>query len=239
MSKWTPYLGHSQLLSQKDLDQGDTTQRIGTYVTLTYLSGGDQYYREGEWLVDGFKRDLNILRSSPGRYRRSSDPKQAGHDPRRLSRDQKSILMLAMAALCLRSELLAAFTDQLKRLGFHQNIKQWESQDFNFPDLMHPQEIAVLIRGMNWWLLYPVLCILDLTFVLDLYFRKNGLWDIDNMLCQQLMFANWRMKTPLGLIAWHFYKKTDFKSRIKHYHTYTNGIEPLWELYDETIWRRS
>lgn len=238
MNKWTPFIGHSGLLSQADLDQGDTSQRVGTFATLSVMAGVHWHYRDTS-LYEGYSEDLKTLDArglwncTKGWYRRCADETKRASNPYAFSRDQKSILMLSMAAMGFRERLLDAYMAQVKRFGFHQNDQNYEDPSkFNFPDIMLPVETAVVIRGLNLWPLYPLLCLIDLGFLVDLLARKKGLWDYDNMMAQQLLYAVTKYPTPVSKLAMKLYLKTDFMDRIKHYHSLEkNGIQPLYELF--------
>lgn len=83
--------------------------------------------------------------------------------------------------------------------------------------------------------------IFDLLFFLDFIFRKLHKWDADNMLAQNLFYASYKMPTPWSRICFHLYSRTDFLARLKIYHTSSNGIKPLYELYVvayDFLWRQ-
>ena len=87
---------------------------------------------------------------------------------------------------------------------------------------------------MKWKFLYPILWINDLLFFGDLKARK-GVTDYDNMLAQQLLYANTTMPTYFSQIALKKYLQTDWRQRIMAYHSpERNGIVPLGELIAES-----
>lgn len=231
IEKFRPYLGYDGDLSQKDLDQGDSCQRVSTFYFLASIAGLERDYH-GLILDFGFLDYIKRLRLAPGIYRRSTDPNYWGSNPDNLSRDQHSILMLAMAQMGFKAALSETFWSIIKRFGFHQNTH--EGTDGNkkkIPDFLTPAEIAVFIRGTQCKWLYPILWPLDLCFFLDLYFRKRNKWDYDNLLCQQLLYAVTTQSTYFSKKAFHKYMKTDFLDCIRNYYFCQNGIEPMFELF--------
>lgn len=224
-----PFESHLGIVVQKDGDSGDSAQRTATLVVVLSLLG------EGFGYV--YDRMILFLKVSKGRYRRSSIPGHWGNDPTNFSRDQHSILMLAMAVAGDREELKESFLEILKRGGFHQNFMRG-TDDFNrfwkLPDFISPTEISVFIRGMNFRFLKPALFLLDLGLLVDLRLRLRQPWDYDNMFAQNLFYANKVMPTPIARLALSKYAKTDFRERILEYHSTegsSNGVDGLGELY--------
>lgn len=233
---FSQHIGHSGLLSQKDLDQGDTCQRVGTYYFLGLILGLKECYRGIDSLHLGFFTDivkLSVMPFNCGRYRRHNNPEANWYSDRQLSRDQKSILVMAMAHYGLKERIKDAFKDNMSRFFLHQNDLADNGIDKKFPDLMSPHEFSVMIRGLEIWYLYPLLYILDLSFIFEIFiFRKTKLWDYDNMLCQQIMFAVLKRPTLISKLAFKLYQKTDFLDRIKAYHKdFSNGIPALYDMF--------
>lgn len=224
-SEFYPYW-KEETLAQYDGDTGDSSQRVGTFWVLMHYIGffSDPMY----------SRSIKSHEIVPGRYRRSPIQSFWGSDPTNFSRDQHSILNLCFAVVGDKKRLLESYKDFIFRFGFHQNMlrgtddpeKRWK-----IPDIMTPNQFSVFIRGMDLIVFYPILLILDLFFFLDLIFRKTHLWDADNMGVQNVMYAATKYPTPWSIIVFHLYAKTDFKERLKHYHTSGNGIKPLYDLY--------
>ena len=219
------------IVTQASGDSGDSSQRTATLVNLLALTNRhlDAYYV--------YALMMRNLKVSKGRYKRSSIPGFWGNDPTNFSRDQHSILRLSMAILGDKEELKESTLEMLKRFCFHQNFlrgtddpeKKWK-----LPDVMAPSEWSVIIRGLSLWPLYPVLLILDLGLVADLWLRKRNTWDYDNMMCQNLLFAVWKMPTPLSLWVFKRYYKTDWVMRVQHYHSpEKGGVAGLSALFVE------
>ncbi|OPZ24514.1 MAG: hypothetical protein BWZ03_00147 [bacterium ADurb.BinA186] len=217
-------------LAQSDGDTGDSSQRIGTFwalIGLQNLAVSMNFY------VDTVKAHEIY----PGRYMRSPVKGYWGNDPTNFSRDQHSILMIAFAVMGDKLRLKKSMLEIFKRAGFHQNFLRGTDdipRKWKCPDFLTPFELTVAIRGLGLWYLYPVLLVLDLAFFLDFWFRKLHVWDYDNMMATNLFYASKVLPTPWSRISFHAYELTDFKQRIHHYHTSSNGIKPLYDLFIST-----
>lgn len=234
------YMGYGGALSQKDLDQGDTSQRVGTLITLLALiikknNDKELYNRFVEVYKKDFVQSIEQLEAGFGFYRRSPDPNFWGYDAYNLSRDQFGIIKLGLAASGQKFKLFKAFLRHASRLFFHQNIHRgWGEPGNKMPDVLNPNEVSVYLRGLVGLFSYPILTILDLGLLVDVYLRKFNKWDADNMLAQNLLFANNNAPTYPSKIAMYFYLKTDFLERLKDYHNNEsagNPCEPLYWLY--------
>lgn len=228
-------------ITQADGDSGDSAQRNATVAFLrnaAQLPAGETVHY---LLVESYVRPFRV---GKGRYRRSSDPSHWGYDPTNFSRDQMSIVMLAIAAAEAKSDwgekgaLKDIIKEMIKRGGFHQNFLRGTDdpeRKWKLPDFVSPPQISAAIRGLNLWPLYPFLLLLDVGFLADLHLRKYRLWDYDNMLAQNLMFAVMQLPTPISKLAYNLYAKTDFLERIRTYHDpeKSNGIAGMHELFVE------
>lgn len=222
---YRPELG---VFVQADGDSGDSAQRTATYAVLSAL------VRDPDHKL--WETATEVLSVAPGRYRRTPDMSHWGHDPTCFSRDQHSIVNLAHAALGRKKDLKASCWELTKSFGFHQNFLRGSDdleRRWKFPDPINPTEVSVMIRGLGWWWLYPLLYILDVGFLVDLITRKRRTWDYDNMLAQNLFYAVSRYPTRVGVLAFELYEETDFRERLKLYYSLEeNGIPPMAELYD-------
>lgn len=216
-------------LAQEDGDTGDSCQRIGTYWTLLSFIGITR-----EQLKPHYELTIRAHEIVPGRYRRSPIENYWGSDPTNLSRDQQSILNLAFASQGDKKRLQESCIAIAKRGGFHQNFLRGTDDPTKYwkiPDFITPSQLCVYIRGMDLVLLYPILLVLDLTILLDLYLRKFNKWDADNMMAQTIFYSCQKYPTPWSRIAFHLYGITDFKKCLFNYHAIGNGIKPLLDLY--------
>jgi hypothetical protein len=227
-----PYIDQ-QMIVQADHDSGDSSQRMGTYWTLGPLAGLSRQELESQ-IGQDYETSMKAHEASEGLYRRSNDPLFWGHNPNNFSRDQWSILQLSWAVNSDYKRLWASMKALIGRKLLHQNVHPGTDAppEFRkFPDIAHPSHFATFIRGMNAWYAYPVLCVLDLTLVGDLYFRRPS-WDYDNMMAQHLLYANLKYPTIASKTAMYFYPVSDAMSKIETYHSLQkNGIPPLAELF--------
>jgi hypothetical protein len=102
-----------------------------------------------------------------------------------------------------------------------------------FPDVAHPNHLSVFIRGKGWFWAYPILVAIDCLFLGDLLLRTvyDQANDADNMLSQQLLYANLKYVTPASWLAIRLYGLTNWRQKLRAYHgPARNGIPPLAEL---------
>lgn len=221
---WDKHIKNN-IVVQNDGDSGDSCQRTSTYLFLNSVLG------------DTSKAAIMFfeIQSSLGRFRRSNDPKHWGFRPSNCSRDQVSIARIAMAHTGYKKAFKKSYLNQLLRLGFHQNfLKGTDDLDekWKIPDIMSPGEVAILIRGMNLWILWPLLLVLDLLRSFDVAFRNKNNWDQDNMLSQHLYYSVLKMPTPIGVFNLAFYLRTNYMDRISNYYSLeNNGIPPMIDLF--------
>lgn len=223
--KFYPYW-REETLAQSDGDTGDSSQRIATFWILMTVLG---YQSKPH-----YERSIKAHEIVDGRYRRSPVKDYWGSDPTNFSRDQHSIMILAFGMVGDKKRILHSLKAIAFRLGFHQNFLRGTDDPTKYwkiPDVVTPAELGSFIRGLDIYVLYPVLWILDLFLFLDIWFRKSHLWDADNMHCLHLIFANEKMPTLWSRICFHHYEYTDFKARLWNYHCTNNGIKPLYELF--------
>jgi len=216
-------------IAQADGDTGDSSQRVGTFWVLLSFLGVKR-----DKNIDFYETMIKAHEIVPGRYRRSPIQDYWGSDPTNFSRDQQSILTLAFAAQGDKKRFKDSMFAVLKRGGFYQNFLRGTDDPTKYwkvPDFITLYQLGLAIRGLDLWLLYPLLLVIDLGLFLDLGFRKTHLWDADNMFAQNLFYASYRYPTPWSRIVFHLYGLTDFTERLHTYHTTSNGIKPLYDLY--------
>lgn len=229
------HMGYGNLISQTDLDQGDTLHRTGGYyVILKYLEVEKDHLDRP--IAEGAKEDLKKLQVGPGKYIRSPDPKSEWanrHDY--LSRDQMAMGMDLMAAYGMKKELNDSWWYLMSRFGFHPNNKNGTPPKWKVPDTLGPSQIMAWIRGNEYEWARPILWVLDLTFFVDLYLRdfsKRNSWDYDQMLLVHLLLSEMKMPTSISQAAFKVYiQKENLLPLLKNYHDPKyNGIPPLYEL---------
>lgn len=162
MSWYEKFQPHWKLdtLTQLDGDTGDSAQRVGSFLFLTWIVGEVNAVLSSKLLT--------ALQSSRGRFRRSSDPKHWGFRPSNLSADQLSVLRLAMSALNYRV-FNDTYKQQFLRFGFHQNFLRGTDdldEKWKLPDIMRPEELACWIRHNKLWILWPLVFCIDLLYLL-------------------------------------------------------------------------
>lgn len=230
LQKLEAYKDAWDIITQKDLDGGDSLQRNSHYWILRKLSGINDPF----WKVM-YKKTMDNFEIEPGVYMRHPNKNRWYSNPKNCSRDQLSIAILSMVACEDKPRLKRVALDLLKRFGFHRNIEDGVTGSLRTPDIIVPAELASILRGLNWWLLYPIITVLDIGLLLDLLFRKKTIWDYDNMLASQILIANYKYPTLFSWLSKQLYKRTDYKERISNYYSEANGqngIEPLGELYN-------
>lgn len=233
------YVAYGGALGQKDKDQGDSSQRDGlAYALLALLKAPVDHL--GRPLAQGYEETVKLHEAAPGLYRRSPDPSYWGYNPNNFSRDQHSVLRIAMGANGDKKRVKESLKMMAKRFAFHQNTHKGTDDPENkwkVPDIMTPAEVAAAIRSLGIISLYPVLVVLDLFMLLDLVLRQvltSDDWDGDNMMALNFLYAYKKMPTPVSWLTMKLYKRTNFMDHIKNYYSEadgSNGIEPLYELY--------
>lgn len=240
------------LITQKDKDGGDTCQRTGSAYALMAALGCEVDDRDKP-LVEGFLYDLDKLRVAPGRYVRhpiANEPVNGRYtpwygNPNNFTRDQSVVLQAAMVLLGTTKELRELFEVRKKNKFLHFNTESYdeiEEKVVKFPDIPAPIEFAQFIRGLDLWYLRPLLYILDLQLLTDLYFRQRNirnLWDSDNMMLPVILSCLCKWPTFWGKLARKLYAKTDAANRYREYYSEAygrNGINPLGDLYETAFY---
>lgn len=219
-------------ITHADGDTGNSAQHVGHFFALCKLAK-----LSDKNIMDNFGLNYDLCMEAhtvkPGIYRRSPDSSHWGNNPDNLSRDQWQALQLAFAIRKDKPRLLASFKALLSRGLTHQN--KFEGTDGTkppLPDISHPTHFSVIIRGMGFGnLLWPLLCVLDLSFLAGIILRKSTN-DYDNMLAPQLLYANVVASTFISKLAMRFYVRTNFITCLEQYHSVErNGILPFPALF--------
>lgn len=200
-----------------------------------------------------FEEDLILFEcpDSPGNYRRHPTDGWAsfcgGTYDGNMSRDQSFPLIIAMAFMGMYKRLGMYFIRHLMRgLLFTNNTrkngKEPSETPWKLPDLTGPEFFSVYLRAIPilGYLLYPILCILDLELLVSAFvwskFRKDD-DDIVNF-CDSLIFANMRVKTPISYLATKLVSKQLIIDKLKshwcHWREscfFVNLYEPLIERF--------
>jgi len=217
---------------QADGDSGDSAQRVGTFFSLAAMAKLHDLQINGALSIN-YEDCVLAHTAQPGAYRRSTDSSHWGYNTNNFSRDQWQAMQLAFAARGDKRRLYDSFKALLGRYLFHQNTHEGtDGNKVKTPDIAHPTHFSVLIRGLGLGkFLFPVLYVLDCSFLFDLLLRKNAT-DYDNMLAPQLLYANLVSSTLISRLAMRLYVKTDFIACLDAYHSVArNGILPFPALF--------
>lgn len=249
INEMPPCLGYANLLSQENKDQGDTAQRVGTLFALLGIIKEKSVEERIEELHPDYVTAMNLLEAEPGVYRRTPDPAYWGSNPRFMSRDQLSILKLAMLIRKDKVRLWDCFKAAAKRLFFHQNYKvdgpQNEELGFKIPDPMTPAEWGVYARAFMGRASVLVTSITDLFFIVDMIaieVSERARWDGANMLITNVLVAdkvypNIVTKFVKWLIMRNMNKYLDQLAQyhLKEYGRTGAGCPPLYYLFNEAL----
>lgn len=241
-------LDEYSLVVQYDRDAGDSAYRSALFAILLKLNNHPQ-------AKEYYDVMLHHLQISPGIFIRTPTENFWGSNPNNLSRDQAEKILLAAYLfqdqqtydtwynkMYHRQEELIEITPHGKLLSlinkiipFHQNVHPGTDAPPEFrkiPDLIGINEITNRIRAKHKWYLYPVLMLLDFSYIIGVPLRRYNEWDGDSRTVIDLIYANEIYPTPLSYLAKLIYKHTDYIERIRNnYSDENNGIKPLGELY--------
>lgn len=215
-------------LRQKDGDSGDSALRDGhLYALLRML---------GHFLPSDYETAMRGHEVSTGIYRRTKNPAHWGYNPNCLSRDNMQGLRLGFAVTGDTRRLKESWA-AIKARGYrHQNTHKGTDCTGDDcivePDLVHPSEWGVQIRGMSQWFFRPFLYLIDLFFLGDLWCRR-GVADYDQLMLPVLAYAQKKYPTFISRLAWHLYDKEDALAKIDRYYSVTlgNGIAGFAQLF--------
>lgn len=239
------------VISQKDGNQGDSTQRTSLFYTILKYLGfpNDDLMRD---IDKGYLDDIAKHEVESGIYRRSPDPFFWGYDPRNLSRDQLAMVRCSFIAFNQYGKMWATVWQQIKRLGFHQNFYRngvdpelysnkfgLSENDMKLPDISSPLELSIIIRGMMpTWLLYVtiipyiLLNVFDFFKLFDNQLSSMNNYDSDHLAVIGIITCNKKCPTIFSKLAWRFYDKERAKKQIRRYFSpMYSGVYPLGELY--------
>lgn len=231
------YMDSNGMLVQKDLDGGDSAYMTSLASGLLVLD--DDYYG-----ADVLFQNLLQCNQSPGMWSRyPKTPLDKWYEnTNNFSRDQADTVDWCMSIFNIKLDSL--ISQGLQKQMWRQRVKNWFfHQNWHIgtdcikcekiPDITSPESIANLIRGRNYWLLYPVLTLLDVTHLTSITLRYTA-WDTDCMLARNVILARIKYPTIFSWIARKIYRMTNYKERIRNYFYKTgNSIEPLGDLYQK------
>lgn len=211
---------------QKDGDVGDATHRTGLVCALAGLLGDHKMANDASFAIWS---NCEIENGIYIRHPKGYSPDWAAN-PSNFSRDQASRVMLGMAVLGKKSAIKRWLWQMAKRGFLHQNNQDPVKNTWRPRDIMAPGEWRNVIRGLDLWFLYPVLILLDLLFIPDLYLRSK--WDGGSLVYPDIIYANRKYPTPFSLLAKKMAHKTTIIGEILRNHSLEkNGCLELRELF--------
>lgn len=217
------------LYVQQDFDTGDASHRTGSAVAILSLLGRKD---EAQELISKIVRHMEIDMSGtyirhPGGYQPTWTD-----NPKAFSRDQASRIILGYAVMGYKSGIHRWFK-AMKARGFrHQNDLDPTTGEKKFADVMAPGEFRNLIRGLDLWYLYPVLMLLDVFFLGDIYLRSK--WDGASLYAIDVFYSCKKYPTIFSLLAKYITKRDNsFREILNNHSPEKNGCTELRDLYIE------
>lgn len=211
---------------QADGDVGDASHRTGLAMGIKYLLGDKEDAYNLYWNC------IYHLEVSSGLYIRHPEGYRPdwSNNPRAFSRDQASRLIFGYATSGRKDVILRWIKVMASRGFLHQNDLDPTTNEKKFRDVMGPGEFRNIIRGLDLWYLYPVLLILDLLFIPDIYLRSK--WDGASLYVPDLKFALKKYWTPFAWIANKLNNRTTWLDEALHNHSLEkNGCVELQDLF--------
>lgn len=218
------------------MDGGDSMARTMTMnycVTILFPDRNTQALVQSQ---------MDVLKSSNGRYVRNPDPNQWYSNYETLSRDQMTPMLADLIAdQSHKSHRNNLFIQHLKHLLlFTWNVRnndQYTTQaeqtqklpdvpwnyKWKIPDPTALEIMAMWIRAFRAWPLYPLLLILDLQTLGTAIYRKIAYMvgknpDIDsvNTILPTHISANF-LPTPVGMLAFYILTKTPIANELNQF----------------------
>lgn len=212
---------------QADGDVGDATHRTGLASGLNALLGNHEKAQQvKETLIKNCEVYPGIWTRHPGGYQPTWTNQTTN-----MSRDQVCRVMFAMAVLGEKSVIKRWLLQMAKRGFLHQNNCDPTNGSWRPRDVMTVGEWRNIIRGLNLWILYPILVLFDMAFLIEIPIRSK--WDGGSMLYPDIHFATKKFPTPFAFLAKHVIKKTPCLDEVMNNHDpiYKNGCVELQLLF--------
>lgn len=215
------------LFVQANGGSGDSTHRSGIAVSLMWLLG-DKTRAAIHWALLCQHCEIK-----PGIWIRHPSEYEGDWSayPEAFSRDQASRVILAAAVLGDKV-IIKRWLKQMTLRGFlHQNNLNPVEKTKRPRDIMAPGEWRNVIRGLSCWYLYPLLLLLDATFITDILTRS--IWDGGSLFMPDLFYAQTKYPTPFSYICLKWAKRTTIASEIQYNHSLEkNGCVELQPLFE-------
>ncbi len=221
---------------------------------------------EGMMIMAKFSIDPGLeCPNSPGNYRRTNDESQRHSACDRLTRDQATGIAALMLAgttyysdtlvVLVRAKCKAFAWNMLKRFWFTNNKSShaWEKNDprvgTSRRDFGGFSLMGMCIRCLNWWVLWPLVCVFDseLVFSAVRYRYFNNRSDVLNHVVRCCIAGN-VLPTPSAWLANQINNPDNLYIRMRRYFDarYWNSIEnewdegpPMYDVYDLDFLRKA
>lgn len=218
---FTPY-EYEGTLVQANGDAGDSANRTGL---LNVCEA-----KLNEYFCMANHTNLEV---SPGRYARGL--KSPFDHANYMTRDQMAPLECAIVMDDCYNLLKDHIKLRLRRGLFHFSTYDPVLGHWKFPDPVSPLELAVIIRGMRWWALYPLLPLLDLLLLPYGLGAKH-----DGQHVAFLAVARKLRPTFVGklMLALTRRRLKTIQAAIRNYHAEgpgRNGLQPLGNILCQAL----
>jgi hypothetical protein len=233
------------------------------YISLFYyyfakIAGAYDDY-SGKSLQKGYNDSIEFFKHSEGIYRRfpragqnqkESLPEALFSDPRNLSRDNTTPIIITLGEFHKYNEVLSAYKQLLKRCSFFQNTHTFDGKKKLLPDLATPDHHAMYLRSIFQarldeitdipniivlFFLYPVLCFFDVfgAFSMLLHVLHTRFIRPDHTgselnhiaICVQRARV---LQTPFGILANFIYK---FRANMPAYGEKSAIMNSVFEFF--------
>ena len=244
MTNFSKYFDNYGLPVGSKEDPGDSLHRV-CMLMLGQLWYGDKAYAEfnGPSKLTKYKKHGSFVRHpSPGWWSHND----------RLSRDQSTPLVILLSELKLNDTLKKFYMEHMKRFFLFTNTRRngatlenhgkrkWPGHSTNkdiynytpkIPDVAGPEFLAIYIRALDAWYLYPLLFILDLETVIGTIirvFKKNDTDVLNHLIISRYMIMKY--PTPWSYIVRLINKQIPMRKHMEYYFNRIGMIEMvgLW-----------
>lgn len=217
-----PYFVNGTLV-QANGDAGDSANRTGLAMVCS--------------AVLNIKLPVHYMalrdRKNIGRYVRGLQQQYAHSDY--MTRDQMAPIECAMVLHDDKNSLIDHLRLRLPRMLFHFSTYDPTLTRSKAADPVSPLELAVIIRGLNWYILWPLLLILDLFLMPLVIGAKN-----DGQLLAFHAVAKTKLSTPISWLAKRLlaFRAPSIADSIRNYYAEgagRNGLKPLGDALVEVL----
>lgn len=202
--------------------------------------------------LESYRESLEMFEcpNSPGNYRRHpTDPGNTycnGTYDGIMSRDQTMPLLITLGFFAMYHRLGMYFLRHAMRLflfttntrGIVVNPGEYKKK---IPDITGPMTWSTYLRGVPaiGYLLYPVLCVLDLELLIGAYIWKKYRQDDNDIInyATMLIYANLQVRTPVSYLATKVISRKLVMGKLKDYWCGWRNTCFYVDLYEPLITR--